>query len=503
MSATGAQTGPDDVMRELLAALVGPSAAPTSPLPRGTGQDGEIPLTEGQRQLWFLQQLRPHATTYHVCTALRLRGALQVTALEQALAELVDRHPALRTNLRTGRRGRPQGLLHPPGGHRIALEVSDQSGCSTDQREAWLQRAALAGMATPFDPAADPLLRARLLRFAPDDHALVLILHHLVVDGWSMRIILRDLAALYSAKIGGTPAALPELHHQYADFAAWQQAGLTESPRYAAALDHWRRTLAGAPQESTPPPDQPDAAAGERVGRSMHFDLPAATVRDLRALAARQACTPFVVGYAAFTLWLARATGRTDLVVGVPSSGRPLPELDDVVGYFVNLLPLRSELRAEATFAETLRAAHGAVATALDHDLLPFDRIVSALGLPRRPGVQPLAQVMFQLVGDRSVSGDASDWHGLAVAECRILHDDEARFDLELDLREDGPELIQGCLTVDARRYGEQRAREMRDEYCELLSLLVRNPDTVVGSLPAAGRPLNTTFDELERDGSR
>ncbi|MFI9271514.1 condensation domain-containing protein [Kitasatospora sp. NPDC052896] len=504
MSATRSQAAPDDVMRELLAALVDPATGPASPLPQGTGQHGEVPLTEGQRQLWFLQQLWPEATTYHVCTALRLHGPLRATALERALAGLVDRHPVLRMNIRgTGRRGRPQGVVHPPGTGPAALVVDGPPGCPPQEREARIQQAARADLAVPFDLAAGPLIRARLLRFAPEDHALVLTLHHLVVDGWSMRIILRDLAALYSAEVGGPPADLPELHHQYADFAAWQRSGLNSSPRYAAALDHWRRTLAQAPQESTPPPDRAAAAAGRRVGRSLHFDLPAATVRDVRALAARQASSPFAVCHAAFTLWLARATGRTDLVVGVPSCGRPFPELDDVVGYFVNLLPLRSELRTESTFAETVRAVHSTVAAALDHDLLPFDRIVSALGVPRRPGVQPLVQVMCQLVGDRSVGGDAGDWQGLAAAECRILHDDEARFDLELDLREEGPEQIQGCLTVDAHRYGERRSERIRDEYCELLGLLSRRPDTVLGPLLAGDWPPTGTDDAFEGNGPR
>ncbi|WP_329585571.1 condensation domain-containing protein [Kitasatospora sp. NBC_01250] len=498
MSATPLQAGPDDVMRELLAALLDPDAAPTSPLPRGTGQDGEVPLTEGQRQLWFLQQLWPDATTYHVCTALRLRGALHAPALEQALADLVARHPALRTTIRTGRRGRPQGVLHPPGGATAVLAAQELPGRTPEEREAQVQQAARAELAVPFDLATGPLIRARLLRFAREDHALVLTFHHLVVDGWSMRIVLRDLAAHYSARVGGRPAGLPELHHQYTDFAAWQQDGLSSSARYADALDHWRRTLAQAPQESTPPPDRAAGQAadqavdrsGRRTGRSLHFDLPAATVRGVRALAAREASTPFAVCHAAFTLWLARATGRTDLVTGVPSCGRPFPELDDVVGYFVNLLPLRSRLRAEATFAETVRAAHAGVAAALDHDLLPFDRIVGALGVPRRPGVQPLAQVMCQLVGDRSVGGDADDWHGLAVTEVRILHDDEARFDLELDLREEGSDRIQGCLTVDARRYGEARAERIRDEYAALLGLLGRHPDTVLGPLLDGATPL-------------
>ncbi|MFF7633579.1 condensation domain-containing protein [Kitasatospora sp. NPDC008050] len=510
MTTTPLPAGPDDAMRELLAALLGPDTAAASPLPRGTGQDGEVPLTEGQRQLWFLQQLWPEATTYHVCTALRLRGALHAPALERALADLLARQPALRTAVRTARRGRPQGLLHPLGSGQ-APAVEDLPGRSPEEREAQIQRAARAELAMPFDLATGPLIRARLLRFAGTDHALVLTFHHLVVDGWSMRIILRDLAALYSARAGGPPARLPELHHQYADFAAWQQDGLSGSPRYAAALDHWRRTLAQAPQESTPPPEPPpepaaDPAAdrtGQRLGRSLHFDLPAATVREVRSLAARQASSPFAVCHAAFTLWLARATGRTDLVTGVPSCGRPFPELDDVVGYFVNLLPLRSRLHAESTFAATVRAAHATVAAALDHDLLPFDRIVSALGVPRRPGVQPLVQVMCQLVGDRSVGGDAGDWHGLAVAEVRILHDDEARFDLELDLREEGPDRIQGCLTVDARRYGERRAERIRDEYCELLSLLSRRPDTLLGPLLDGATPLPGFDDASKREGTR
>ncbi|MCC9308106.1 condensation domain-containing protein [Kitasatospora sp. RB6PN24] len=495
MTASQRRPGPDDAMRELLAALVDPASGHGDALPRDTARTGEIPLTEGQRQLWFLQQLQPDATTYHVCAALRLHGPLRPDALDGAFADLAARHPALRTNILTALRGRPQGFTHPPG-RTSPPELTELTGRPPERRDAEIQHAARELLAVPFDLGRDPLIRARLLRFAPDDHGLVLVLHHVVVDGWSLRILLRDLAARYSARVTGAPAELPELTHQYADFAHWQSTAMSGTARYQRALDYWRRTLADAPEESTAPPDPRGPGDIEQPGRTVHFDLPAAIVRQVTVLAAQQACTPFAVTFAAFTLWLARAARRTDLVVGVPSSGRPFPELDGVVGYFVNLLPVRSTVRPEATFAETVQAAHAGVAGALDHDLLPFDRIVKILGIRRSAGRPPLAQVAFQLVDDATVGGEADDWYGLAVEECRILHDDGARCDLELSLRRHGPEAIEGCLTYDTRRYRDSTAEQFRDDYLDLLAALCDHPDTPVGPLLDGGRPLTTAHED-------
>jgi hypothetical protein len=474
----------DEAMRELLAALVDPTDGPSTShgLPTSTGKDGEVPLTEGQRQLWFVQQLQPYSTAYNVCTALRLRGPLRAAALSEALTELLPQHDALRTNILIGSRGRPRGVLRPVG--RITPPaLLDPTNCAHELRDAQIQRLALADLAVPFDLAADPLLRARLIRFAADDHALILIFHHAAVDGWSMRVILRDLAMLYSARSGGPqrPSARPR--HQYADFAAWQSTTMKETPQYQRALAYWQRTLHDAPAQSTMPTDHPRTAAGARTGRSVHFDLPTTTVRDLVTLAARQASTPFSVAFTAFAVWLAQASQSADLVIGVPSASRPLWELDDTVGYFTNLLPLRVGLCPEQTFAEAVRTLHTTVASALDHDLLAFDRILKSLRLERRPGVQPLAQVMFQLVDERTVGGGTWDWHGLDVEEYRIRHDDAARFDLELGLRHDGRDAIQGCLTYDDGLYRSRTADQARDDFRRLLAALCQTPDQPLGPL--------------------
>jgi Condensation domain len=476
----------DEATRELLAALLDPAGpAPAHGLPTGTGANGEVPLTEGQRQLWFLQQLRPESTAYNVCTALRLRGALRADALGAALNDLLARHDALRTNILTGPRGRPRAVVRPagPAGQCALTDLTDLAGRADEDRDARIERLALADLAVPFDLADGPLCRARLVRLAADDHALILIFHHAVVDGWSMRVLLRDLAALYRGRSGGAHQAGPDPRHQYADFAAWQNTTMKESPQYERSIAHWRRTLRDAPAQSTAPPDHPRTADGTRTGRSVHFDLPVETVRDLVALAAAQATTPFAVTFTAFALWLARASQSTDVVIGVPSAGRPFGELDDTVGYFMNLLPLRVGPSPERSFADAVRAVHATVAAGLDHDLPPFDRIVKSLGLGRVPGVPPLVQVMFQLVDDRTVGGETRDWPGLDVEECRIRHDDAARFDLELVLRHDGRDAIQGCLTYDDSLYRPQTAEQAREDYSRLVAALCRTPNQPIGPL--------------------
>jgi non-ribosomal peptide synthetase component F len=242
------------------------------------------------------------------------------------------------------------------------------------------------------------------------------------------------------------------------------------------------------------PADHPDPrtanAGGARTGRSLHFSLSPGIVRQVEALAAGNACTPFAVTHTAFVLWLARASQHTDLVVGVPSCGRPVPELIDTVGYFTNLMPLRTRIHPEQSFAETVRAVHAGVAAGLDHDLVPFDRIVKALGPGRRRGVRPLVQTTFLLVDDRGVGAEAGDWHGLQVEERRIHRDDAARFDLELLLRREGRDTIQAALTYDVALYRAETAEQARDDYCALLAALCQNPDGPVGPLLDGRRPL-------------
>lgn len=441
----------------------------------GAADDG-MPLTEGQRQLWFLQQMDPSSTTYNVCVALRMRGPLREPALAAALTALADRHPVLRLTVAT-RRGRPLGVLTPPG-TPVDLRTADAPGAG---RDAEIQRVAAEEMATPFDTATGPLMRARLLRFAPDDHTLLLVWHHLVVDGWSVRIVLRDLAALYGERSGGPAAALPRLTHGYGDFATWQHTRMTRTPRYRAALEHWHRTLADAPDRSAPPADPPAPGHGGGGGRSTHFEVPAATVRAVESLAADSGLTPFAVAFTAFLVWLAGAADSPDVVAGVPSSGRVFPQLDSVVGYFVNLMPLRVRLRPQWTFLEAARAVRAAVADGVDHDVVPFDRIVKELGVPRRPGRRPLAQVMFQLLSADEVGGDGTLWHGLRVQECTVGGDDGARFEVELDLLHGPGGTLGGCLTVDAGLHPPGTPERIRDAYVELLADLCRDAGAPLG----------------------
>ncbi|MDI5965437.1 condensation domain-containing protein [Streptantibioticus silvisoli] len=487
------QVDADEAVRDLLAALGEPQVAAHDVLPTGSDADGEMPLSEGQRQLWFLQQLHPDSTTYNVCVGLRTHGPLDTAALGTALTALADRHTVLRTNV-VARRGRPHAVIRPAG---TPVELRPVGGPGTAPADAEIQRVAREEMAVPFDLAVEPLLRARLLRLAADDHVLLLVWHHLVVDGWSMRIALRDLAALYSQAAGGPTADLPVLPHGYGDFALWQTTLMTRTRRHERAVEHWCRTLHGAPERSAPPPD---AATGQQGGRSLHFDLPGPTTAAVASVAVRYDLTPFAVTFTAFLVWLAAAGGSRDVVAGVPSSGRAFPQLDDVVGYFVNLMPLRMDLDPRWSFAGAARAVRAAVADGLDHDLLPFDRIVKALGVPRRAGQRPLAQVMFQLVSAHDVGGSAARWHGLRVDECPIGNDDSPRFDLELDLLHDTDGTLRGSLTVDAARYSAAAADGFRDAYARVLAALCRQPDAPLAAfLPAGAGP----DDAPEQDGRR
>ncbi|HVR96499.1 MAG TPA: amino acid adenylation domain-containing protein, partial [Thermoanaerobaculia bacterium] len=329
----------------------GTQAPPIVPVSR----DGDLPLSFAQQRLWFLDQLEPGSAAYNIPLAVRLSGELSAGALAEVFAGIVRRHEALRTTF-TAREGRPVQVIGPP---RVELPVVDLSHVS--EQEAL--RLAREEARRPFDLQRGPLLRLALLRLGDREHVLLLTLHHIVSDGWSMGVLLREIAALYAG------AVLPELPVQYADFAVWQRRWL-EGEVLEAQLAYWKGQLAGAPRVLELPLDRPRPAVQTFGGAVLPVRLPA-----VRELCRREGATPFMVLLAAWATVLGRHAGQEDVLVGTPIAGRNRREIEGLIGFFVNTLVLRTDLSGSPGFAGLVGRVRRAALDGYTHQDVPFERL--------------------------------------------------------------------------------------------------------------------------------
>ncbi|HYW05316.1 MAG TPA: amino acid adenylation domain-containing protein, partial [Longimicrobium sp.] len=321
----------------------GDGDAPPPPLARGVA-GADAPLSFAQRRLWFLERMEPGTATYNVPAALRLGGALDVAALERALGEIVRRHEVLRTTF-TEVGGEPARRVSAAGEFGLAVETVTDADAA--------RRRVLEEAARPFDLERGPLFRARLFRVGPEEHVLLLAQHHIVSDGWSHGVLLRELTALYAAFTRGEPSPLPELPVQYADHAAWQRAYLS-GPVLDKQLAWWKARLAGAPAVLELPTDRARPAARSNRGSYERFHLPPTLAGALRELSRREGVTLFMTLLAAWQALLGKYSGQEDLVVGAPVAGRTHREAEGLVGFFVNTLALRGDLAGDPSFRALL-----------------------------------------------------------------------------------------------------------------------------------------------------
>ena len=352
--------------------------------------DGTAPLSFAQQRMWVVERMDPGSSAWNIPTPLRLRGALDVPALERALDALRARHESLRTTFEE-RGGEPVQVIHPFA--PVPLAVEDLSALAPAQRGAQLERRLREDSNAGFDLERGPLFRARLLRLGEDDHLLLACMHHIVSDGWSMGVIQRELDALYGAFARGLPDPLPPPALQYADFAAWQREWLA-GERLAASLAYWRRALEGAPPALELPTDRPRPAVRSNRGARAYVDVPAEASRAARDLAQRENATLFAVLLAAARIVLSRWSGQGEVVIGTPTAGRLRVETEGIVGYFVNTLALRTRLDGDPTFRELVHRERDTVLDAFSHQEVPFERVVEELKGTRDPARHPVFQVM-------------------------------------------------------------------------------------------------------------
>ncbi|MET0397285.1 MAG: condensation domain-containing protein, partial [Longimicrobiaceae bacterium] len=394
--------------------------------------DGPAPLSFAQQPQWLVDPLEPGSAPNNLPIALRQRGALDTAALRAAVDALVRRHETLRTTF-AERDGEPVQVIHPPAPVPLAeLELRDLPEA---EREPQAARLAAEESLRPFDLEAGPLLRSTLLRLGDEDHVLLFTLHHIVSDGWSRGVLVREVSALYGAYIRGEEPRLPELPVQYADYAVWQRGWLSGR----TLQDHigfWKERLAGAPPLLEIPVDRPRVVGQGLLAGKHHFLVPAGVAHELRELSQREGATLFMTLLAGWQALLARYSGQDDVVVGTPIAGRSRREVEGLIGFFVNTLALRADLGGDPTLAELVRATRETALRAFDHQELPFERLVEELSVERSLTHAPVFQVAFA-VNQYGENGERLEL-GELVLEPFGGGERAAKFDLDLSFADGG-----------------------------------------------------------------
>ncbi|HEV2756820.1 MAG TPA: amino acid adenylation domain-containing protein, partial [Actinomycetota bacterium] len=437
-------------------------------------RDTELPLSFAQQRLWFLDQLEPGSAEYNIPHALRVRGGLDLDALGRALSGVVARHETLRTTFGAVD-GEPVAVVHDAG--EGALEVTELSHLDPDKAELEAQRIAEAEAMRPFDLERGPLLRARVLRLGPDDHVLLLVMHHIVSDGWSRSVLLDELGSLYDAHVSGGEARLPQLPVQYGDFAAWQRRWLSGGV-LDRQLDYWRERLAGLAPVLELPTDHPRPPVRSGRGATVSFALDAATVDALKALARAHNATLFMTLAAAFQALLARYSGSDDIAIGTPIAGRSHPEAEPLIGFFVNTLVLRTDLSGNPTFGELVGRVRDVALGAYAHQDVPFEKLVEELHPQRSLSHTPLFQAMLSL--DNTAEG-ALALGGATVASFPVDFN-ASKFDLTLSIVEDETGAA-GFLGYDADLFEPTTVERMAGHLTNLLEAVAANPETALSEL--------------------
>ncbi|OWQ90693.1 hypothetical protein CDN99_10920 [Roseateles aquatilis] len=452
------------------------TAAGATGIARGTDPTG--PATPAQRGQWFLWRMNPDSTAYHVGGGLRLAGTLDVAALRRALAQVIDRHDALRTVFHSGDGGDDTLTQRVRPAMPLDLPCLDLSGLDADAREVRRRQAVREVCTSAFDLERGPLLRAVLLKTEPAAHDLLLCLHHAISDAWSVELILAELPALYVAALRGQDVDLAPPEIRFVDFARWQRQWL-DGAQGERQLAYWRDRLDPESPPLSLPTDHPRGAP-DGPPAAVSLTLPAELVVGLRETARRHGGTLFMVLAAAFHALLFRHTGQAEIRSGLPVANRNRPEVARVVGFFVNTVVLRSEVGPRMTLTELLRQMQETVLGALAHQELPFERLVEVLKPSRAAGATPLFQVLFNHL--RLDEHAAPAWPGLAVRRVDF-GERSAPFELTLETAESGDGQVQAWFRYASALYERATIERMAGHYLALLRALHEAPETAVGDV--------------------
>jgi amino acid adenylation domain-containing protein len=432
------------------------------------------PLSFAQQRLWFLEQMEGELTAYNMPFAWRLRGTLHTEALRRALEAVVHRHEPLRTTFALVDR-EPKQVIGPIEHFELPLE--DLSSSASELQEAEVVRRCRLEAERPFDLSGDRMLRAALLRLAAHEHVLLLTIHHIASDGWSLGVLWRELERLYEAYCRGANPDLPPLPVRYADYAMWQQNEL-QGQRLDWLQQYWREQLHGAHVLELPT-DHPRPPALTYQGARHDFDLKEELVEQLKSLSQREDVTLHMMLLAAFQTLLARYSGQDDIVVGMPIAGRSHAALEGLIGFFVNTLVLRTDLSGDPTFRELLGRVRQVSLAAYDHQDLPFEKLVEELKPQRDLSHSPVVQAVFQLLS-------FSD-PGLTLRDVEVERlpssSQRVRFDVEMHLWQE-PKALRGALVYSTDLFDASTMERLVRHFVKLLAGIAVDPDRPISQLP-------------------
>ena len=474
-----------------------------------------LPASSAQQRMWFLDQLEPGTSLYTIAMAVRLRGPLNVGALRRALHTVVQRHESLRTTFAdVDGAGEPMQVVAPVV--PVTVPLVDLSGLAAGSRERLAAQLAGREAHLPFDLAAGPLLRVGLLRTAVDEHVLTVTLHHIIADGWSLEVLVRELHAGYRTAVEGRGPDLPDLPIQYGDFAVWQRDWL-DSEQYAAELRFWLSQLDGVPPLLELPTDRPRPPVQSFRGAAVPVRWDASVRRRLARFGEEHGATPYMVLLTGLATVLGRYAGTDDVVIGSPVAGRTAPELEGLIGLFLNTLALRVRLTDDPGFAELLARTREVCLDAYAHQNLPFDRLVEALQPDRGLSHNPVVQVVCTVQATATATGGGG-WPGLEVEPLdRDGRTASAKFDLSVLLFDTGDELT-GAVEYNSDLFDRATVERLVEHLTRFLSAAVAEPDVPVSRIPMIGpeerrallvrddradagaaRPLHELFEEQAR----
>lgn len=497
------QTGLSAEQRELLAYLLAEEGIELERTSKISPRENPAtaPLSFPQARLWFLDQLQPGSDVYNIPAVVRIAGRLNVTALEQSLNEIVQRHEALRTTFTTVDR-QPVQIIHSNQNLTVPI-INLEAYSQSDRQTQYLQLAAQEAK-QPFDLSQFPLLRAKVIRLSDEEHILLLTMHHIVSDGWSIGVLVRELAAFYDALSNHQPVPLSPLSIQYADYAIWQQQRL-QGDLLETQLNYWKQQLAGSLPVLQLPTDRPRSPVQTFCGARQKLQLSKSLSQAIADLSQQAGVTPFITLLTAFKILLYRYTGQADMIVGSPVANRNQVETEDLIGFFINTVVLRTNLVGNPRFQELLASVRDVVLGAYNHQELPFEKLVETLRPERDMSHTPLFQVMFAL---QNTPMPALEFSGLQLTPLEIDHG-MAKFDLTLDL-EETPYGIKGWLEYNTDLFDAETIQRMAEHFQTLLAGIIANPEQHLSDLPLLSVPekhqileqWNSTQTEYPQDKS-
>ena len=455
----------------------------TNPLVR-VSRDGPLPLSFAQERLWFFDELEPNSAAYNIHRALRLRGSLDSDALQQSFDEIVKRHEVLRTSF-INDNGKPALSIEEIG--KLEVQQHDLRELPEAKREEESRAMAAAEARRPFDLKRAPLLRAALVEFDSDDHLLLLTMHHIISDGWSIGILLNELSSRYNAIVGAGELSLPDLPVQYVDFAAWQRQSLhDESMKWQ--IDYWLRQLSDAPATIDLPSDRPRPAVRSFRGAKHTLRISKDITDKLTTLGREKRATLFMTLLTAFQALLACITGDEDIVIGSPIVGRSRTETENLIGNFINTIVLRARFSGDPDFNEMLRHVRDGALAAFSHQDVPFEKLVDVLQPVRTLSHNPLFQVWFVL---QNAQTEHCEFSALTT-ESLTVESADTRHDLQLTLW-DTANGLKGSLNYSADLFEPESIGQIEKQFQALLTTITAQPGSRLSDL-------RTVLAAVERD---